>query len=97
MVTRQRKNNDKGKAKSAKLIWRISATAPLGEYVRSAPEEVVPDPVEAKPKTEAGPPEITERGWHHSSRELVQGMDMSEEPLDTLPNALFDQLFKKEP
>ena len=99
MVTRQRKTKDKSKAKSPKVIWRISAAAPLGEYVRTEPEAVAeaPDDAEAEPKVDEGPREIPERGWHHSTHELAHGMDVSEEPLDTLPDELLDLFFKKEP
>ena len=97
MVTRQRK----GKIKPGKVVWRISASAPLGEYVHTVEErEVVSDSqAEPVPEVKADVPtgEVPERGWHHSSHELVRGMDMSEEPLDTLPDDLFDQFFKKEP
>ena len=107
MVTRQRKD----KAKAAKVVWRISAAAPLGEYVRisaAAPlgEHVNMDPetaaedlvqVEAEPKADEAPREVPERGWHHSTHELTHGMDISEETLDTLPNELIDLFFKKKP
>ena len=94
MATRQRKS----KANPAKVVWRISATAPLGEYVHTD------DPTHTAPRSEPGlesvigdlPTEIPERGWHHSSHELVRGMDLSEEPLDTLPDDLFDHFFKKQ-
>jgi hypothetical protein len=99
MVTKQRKNKDK--APSAKVVWRISAAAPLGEYVRSEPEpaaEATVAPVAAaKPKHEAGTGETGERGWHRSSLELVDGVEMHEEPLDTLPDDLFDLFVKKDP
>jgi len=102
MVTRQRKNKDKGKDKSTKVVWRISAAAPLGEYVHSQPNALpAPTPTAAEVKVQAKgdgtPKELTERGWHHSTHELTHGMDMSEEPLDALPDDLFDQFFKKDP
>lgn len=94
MVTRQRKSKDKDK-KVAKVVWRISAAAPLGEYVHSQPDMAgVQAPVETT--VSATPKELAERGWHHSTHELVQGLDMTEEPLDTLPDDLFDQFFKKD-
>lgn len=95
MVTRQRKSKDKDKSKTAKVVWRISAAAPLGEYVRAEPEAAVEAPVEAK--ADDGPRELPERGWHHSTHELAHGMDLHEEPLDTLPDDLFDLFFKKDP
>ena len=109
MVTRQRRNKDK--VISAKVVWRISAAAPLGEYVRisaAAPsgEHVNMDPetaaevpvhAEAEPKADDAPREVPERGWHHSTHELTHGMDISEESLDTLPSDLFDLFVKKRP
>jgi hypothetical protein len=98
MVARQRKNKDKDK--STKVVWRISASAPLGEYVHSQPEApVAPTAAEVKVQAKADnvPKELSERGWHHSTHELVHGLDMSEEPIDTLPDDLFDQFFKKDP
>ncbi len=104
MVTRQRKNKDKDENKSAKVVWRISAAAPLGEYVHFEPEAAaaqaaVEAKAQAKAKAQADgePKELPERGWHHSTQELVHGLDMSEEPLDTLPGDLFDQFFKEDP
>jgi hypothetical protein len=97
MVTRQRKGKDKDKTK---VVWRISAAAPLGEYVHSQPDALpVQTAVEVKVQAKADdtPKELPERGWHHSTHELVHGMDMHEEPLDTLPDDLFDQFFKKDP
>jgi hypothetical protein len=97
MVTRQRNNKDK--TKTGKVVWRISASAPLGEYVRAEPESGREPPAEAKdnPTVEDGPPEVRERGWYHSTHELTHGVEMSEEPLDTLPDDLFDLFVKKTP
>ena len=93
MVTRQRKSKDKDKTKAAKVVWRISASAPLGEYVHAEPTAANDAPVEVK--ADEAPKELPERGWHHSTHELAHGLDMSEEPIDTLPDDLFDQFFKK--
>ncbi|KNZ33491.1 MAG: hypothetical protein AD742_06260 [Methylibium sp. NZG] len=95
MVTRQRKSKDKDRGKAAKVIWRISASAPLGEYVHAEPAAANDPPPEVK--ADDPPKELAERGWHYSTHELAHGLDMTEEPIDTLPNELFDQFFKKEP
>jgi hypothetical protein len=95
MVARQRKSKDK--SKGPKVVWRISAATPLGEYVRAEPEVALEVPIETQAPIEEGPKEIPERGWHHSTHELVHGMEMSEEPLDTLPDDLFDLFVKKDP
>ena len=97
MVTRQLKSKDKDKNKGVKVVWRISAAAPLGEYVHSQPDTAgVQAPVAASAVVADVPKELPERGWHYSTHELAHGMDMSEEPLDTLPDDLFDQFFKKD-
>jgi hypothetical protein len=93
MVARQRKT--KNTDKSTKVVWRISAATPLGEYVRGESEAAPEAPVETN--ADEGPKELVERGWHHSTHELAHGMEMREEPLDTLPDDLFDLFFKKEP
>jgi hypothetical protein len=106
MVTRQRKSKDKDKNKSPKVVWRISAAAPLGEYVHSQPDAPADAALAAAAKAKAkasaasadgAPTDLPERGWHHSTHELVHGLDMSEEPIDTLPDELFDQFFKADP
>jgi hypothetical protein len=98
MVIRLRKN----KGKTARVVWRISDAAPLGEYVHidadTADTAVAAAVAHVDPKPAHGvedPHELPERGWHHSSHELVHGMDMLEQPLDTLPDELFDQFLKK--
>lgn len=93
MAIRQRKV----KGKSAKVIWRISASSPLGEYVRSDLDELKHERIEPKllPDADDTPPEVPERGWHHSTHDLAHGLDMSEQPLDTLPDDLWNEFFKK--
>ena len=88
MAIRQRK----GKGKPAKVVWRISATAPLGEYVR-APDDQVAE-LKPEPTVLETPPIVTERGWHDSTHELAHGLDMREEPLDTLPDELWIEFFR---
>ncbi|WP_128000624.1 hypothetical protein [Piscinibacter defluvii] len=70
-----------------RLVWRITADAPLGEYV---------DPKIAarpkRPKTEGE--EVRERSWLGSSLELLGGVRVSETPMETLPGELIDEFFK---
>lgn len=91
--------------KTGKLVWRISAAAPLGEYVHadesgeaSAPVE---DPSARRTRQDSRavetPDEITERGWHQSSMDLAKGMDIIEEAHDTLPSGLPDPRARKRP
>lgn len=69
-----------------RLVWRITADAPLGEYV---------DPKIAarqkKPKAEGD--EVRERSWLGSSLELLGGVRVSETPMETLPGELIDEFF----
>lgn len=68
----------------AKLVWRISASAPMGEWVYQAA------PAIAKPGMEL--PEVSYDSWVTSSYDLLSGTDVSEDT-DTLPGELFDELF----
>ncbi|MBX3604296.1 MAG: hypothetical protein KF788_03445 [Piscinibacter sp.] len=69
-----------------KLVWRITADAPLGEYVD-------PRTAVTKKKT-AQDGEVREHGWLGSSLELLGGVRVSEAPMDTLPGDLIDEFFK---
>ena len=72
------------KQQPAKLVWRITANAPHGEYV---------DPKQAA--TMVAAPKVTvdprENGWLASSLELLGGVRVSEAPMDTLPGELIDE------
>ena len=73
-------------AKSTKsaLVWRISAEAPQGQWV---------DPTKSRNDPPKGNlPEVSYGGWASSSFELLSGIDVSDDP-DTVPDALFDELF----
>lgn len=75
-----------------KLVWRISANAPLGEFVdpkQAAREAAATD----KPASSAK--ELREHGWLASSLELLGGVRVSETPMDTLPGDLIDQFMAK--
>ena len=68
-----------------RLVWRISAKAPMGEWVD------LDAPVAAQPlRTEL--PEVSSGGWVVSSFDLLQGTDVVEGG-DTVPDDLFDELF----
>jgi hypothetical protein len=71
-----------------RLVWRITETAPLGEFV----DPSIPP---ARSRREVSPEEAQERsrgGWVVSTFELLNGTDISESP-DTVPAELFDELF----
>jgi hypothetical protein len=65
-------------------VWRISASAPMGEWVVNAPR-VIPQPNKDLPEVSYGT-------WVTSSYDLLDGADVSDDP-DTLPGELFDELF----
>ncbi len=72
------------KQQPAKLVWRITANAPQGEYVdpkRTAAPATAPKPA-VDPR---------ENGWLASSLELLGGVRVSEAPMDTLPGDLIDE------
>jgi len=83
----------KSKPKTTRMIWRISEAAPLGEWIR--PEDAAAHRPRGAPLSDEQARELADRGWHHSTHELVHGMDVHEEPLDTLPDDVLDLLFKK--
>jgi hypothetical protein len=67
-----------------KRVWRITASAPKGEWVTSGP------PVAAK--TDANLPEVSYGTWVTSSYDLLDGADVTEDA-GTIPGDLFDELF----
>ena len=67
----------------AKKVWRISESAPMGEWVN----EVAPAAL--KPSKDL--PEVSSGPWVRSSYDLLDGADVTEVP-DT-PDDLFDELF----
>lgn len=62
-------------------VWRITAAAPLGEFV---------DPDASPPRPAPGDRE--RGGWVVSSFDLMHGAEISEGP-DTVSDDLFDELF----
>lgn len=80
----------KKKAEVKKVIWRMSSAAPLGEYVHPADA--------AGPASESPPAPPTpdpKSSWRLSSLELQDGLQVSEQPIDTLPDDLWDEFFKR--
>ena len=73
-------------------VWRISESAPLGEYVD--PDAPSREAREARAQTLAEVAVTT--GWAVSSYELRHGADITEGP-DTVPADLFDELFAPDP
>lgn len=73
-----------------KVIWRMSNNAPLGEYVHPT------DPAAPAAETpEAAQPADPKSSWKLSSLELSDGLQVSEQPIDTLPDELWDEFFKR--
>jgi hypothetical protein len=103
-IKSQNRDSGRDKDKGAKLVWRISAAAPLGEYVQApgpAPSTAAGAHVESSAAgalpTESGAPEVTERGWHDSSHDLARGTEVRETLAGSLSDELFDLLFKQKP
>lgn len=72
----------------AKLVWRVTANAPMGEYVD--PRQAVNNP----PVTKESPVDPRDNGWLASSLELLGGVRVSEAPMDTLPGDLIDEFYR---
>ena len=86
------------KAKNAqqlyRRVWRISAEAPLGEVVEIEIEsETDPTEVSARRPEASNSDFPRDFGWRQSSFELSDGLEVTENE-DTVPAALWDELFK---
>jgi len=68
-----------------RLVWRVTAAAPLGEYVDPDALPVLP------PRVDRPDP-----GWLLSSFELADGLELKDLS-DTIPGELFDKLFGAPP
>ena len=77
-------------AEVKKVIWRMSSRAPLGEYV--SPVDAAGRTTEPVGGAGASDPKSS---WKLSSLELNDGLQVSEQPLDTLPDDLWDEFFKR--
>lgn len=73
-----------------KLVWRMTADVPLGEYVDTS---IPPAKRPKKAVEDESPPAEREHGWLGSSLELLGGVRVSETPMDTLPGDLIDEFF----
>lgn len=69
----------------AKKVWRISQSAPMGEWVIVSSE-----PATRQPRNDLT--EVTSSSWVTSSWDLLSGSAVIEGP-DTVPDDLFDELF----
>jgi hypothetical protein len=67
-----------------KKVWRISDSAPMGEWVSKG------SPVVHRPRKDL--PEVCYGTWVISSYDLLSGADVTEEP-DAFTAELFDELF----
>ena len=67
-----------------RLVWRITESAPQGGWV---------DPEAAAASAKRDLPEVSSGGWIMSSFDLLSGTEVSENP-ETVPDALFDELFR---
>ena len=78
-------------------VWRISESAPLGEWVdRHAVPATIPL---ARPARAAMTdlPEVSTGGWLVSSYDLLSGADVVDDGADSVPMELFDELFPAHP
>jgi hypothetical protein len=72
-------------APTKRAVWRISESAPMGEWVD-------PDALpELTPLSKAPPREASSSGWIESSMDLLNGTDVSEDH-DGAPGELFDDV-----
>ena len=70
-------------------VWRISQSAPLGEWV----DLNAPPPPRPVPRPQQGEhPEAAGGGWIMSSFDLLRGTEVDASG-DTVPDDLFDELF----
>jgi hypothetical protein len=71
-------------------VWRITAQAPLGEFV-----EVDPAAAESKARSPDAPVILESprpASWHESTGDLLAGVVVTDET-DSMPGELFDELF----
>jgi hypothetical protein len=78
--------------KSKKLVWRISPTAPQGEWV--APDAAPPKALKAPAKI--AEPEVSSGSWITSSFDLLHGTDIVESH-DSPDTVLFEDFVLPDP
>lgn len=72
--------------RARKRVWRITESAPMGEIID-------PDAPRAEP-AELEKADVYYGSWVASSFDLLHGTDVNEDP-DTVPSALYDELFAR--
>jgi hypothetical protein len=82
-------DKNKPAARTTKVVWRISESSPMGEWVELRPARSAP-PRTTSPLGDL--PEVSFGGWVMSSFDLLNGTDINENP-DTVPGELYDELF----
>lgn len=80
-------------ATTRRIVWRMTAAAPQGEYVDSQSTVPPPEAPELPAAVQEEPAERAERSWLLSSFELAHGLDVIEDD-PTIPAELFDEHFK---
>ena len=70
-----------------RVVWRVSAEVPQGEYVDSRADEARASEPRRQPA-----PDVTENGWMQSSMELADGLDVIDRT-DTISHESFDRWF----
>ena len=73
------------------LVWRITPDAPQGKYFDA--DQLERQASRAAVDISVGEDAEREPGWLQSSFELAHGLDVTDDP-DTVPAALFDELFQ---
>ena len=75
-------------------VWRVSAEAPLGEVIEiEIDSELGHFDAVARRSEASNSAEPRDFGWRQSSLELSDGLEVTENE-DTVPAALWDELFK---
>jgi hypothetical protein len=72
-----------------KVVWRVSADAPQGEYVDSRADETKAREAR-RPRTED---DVPTTNWMQSSMELADGLDVIDRT-DSMSNEWFDRWFR---
>jgi hypothetical protein len=71
-------------------VWRMTVEAPLGEFVDA-------DSKAAKPAAQPGPEELQPPTWVRSSRDLLNGLEVTESSSGDLLDELFDEPLRAPP
>ena len=79
------------KPMTPRRIWRMTPSAPLGEFVDCDPTETVGTSVDAPHKVLDPAPVVD---WRVSSFDLLNGVEVRDHS-DSIPGKLFDRLFKR--